>query len=46
MIIIYTVFSAVSDFILALLPIQTIIGLQMVRREKIGVAVAMSIGIL
>ncbi|RDW73466.1 hypothetical protein BP6252_07373 [Coleophoma cylindrospora] len=39
-------FSAASDFILALLPIRVIMGLQMARNEKIGVAIATSIGVL
>jgi hypothetical protein len=41
-----SVFSAVSDFILAFLPVKVIMSLQMERREKIGVAIAMSVGIL
>ncbi|KAH8895275.1 hypothetical protein GQ53DRAFT_820113 [Thozetella sp. PMI_491] len=40
------IISAVTDFILALVPIYVVWGLQMPRREKYGVAVAMGIGIL
>lgn len=39
-------YSAIVDFILALLPWKIIMGLQMKRHEKIGVAVAMSLGLL
>jgi hypothetical protein len=38
--------SAASDFILALIPISILWNLQMVKREKIGVAIAMSLGVL
>ena len=41
-----TVYSAVVDFVLAFLPWPLIWGLRMRRREKIGVAVAMSMGVL
>ncbi|KAK3316523.1 hypothetical protein B0H66DRAFT_297192 [Apodospora peruviana] len=40
-----SIISAITDFILALVPLHIIMGLQMKRVEKIGVAVAMSIGI-
>jgi hypothetical protein len=40
------VISAFTDFVLALLPIQIIMGLQMRKFEKIGVALAMSLGLL
>jgi hypothetical protein len=40
------VYSACSDIALALLPWQFISGLQMKKKEKIGVGVAMSMGIL
>lgn len=39
-------YSAAMDFVLALLPWQIIWNLQMKRKEKFGVAVAMSMGIL
>ncbi|KAL9948401.1 hypothetical protein D7B24_007165 [Verticillium nonalfalfae] len=39
-------YSALSDFVLALLPWKIVMGLQMRKHEKIGVAVAMSIGVL
>ena len=39
-------YSAVMDFTLALLPWKVIWGLQMKKKEKVGVAVAMSMGIL
>lgn len=39
-------YSASMDFLLALFPWYIIKGLQMQRREKLGVAVAMSMGIL
>ncbi|KAF9877419.1 hypothetical protein CkaCkLH20_05119 [Colletotrichum karsti] len=39
-------YSALSDFILALLPWKIVLGLQMKKHEKIGVAVAMSMGVL
>ena len=39
-------YSALVDFILALLPWKIILGLQMKRHEKIRVAVAMSLGLL
>lgn len=42
----FLVISAVTDFILTLVPIAVIWGLQMKRIEKIGVALAMSVGIL
>ncbi|KAK4450271.1 hypothetical protein QBC34DRAFT_297507 [Podospora aff. communis PSN243] len=41
-----SIISAFTDFVLALLPIQVIMGLQMKKIEKIGVAVAMSLGFL
>ncbi|KAL4900478.1 hypothetical protein BDW74DRAFT_182809 [Aspergillus multicolor] len=37
-------YSAILDFVLALLPWQIIKGMSMLRRERIGVAVAMSLG--
>ncbi|KAL2840923.1 hypothetical protein BJX68DRAFT_246099 [Aspergillus pseudodeflectus] len=37
-------YSAILDFVLALLPWQIIYGMSMLRRERIGVAVAMSLG--
>ena len=40
------VYSACSDIALALLPWQFISGLQMKKKEKIGVGIAMSMGIL
>ena len=39
-------FSALMDLVLALLPWKLIWGLQMKTKEKLGVAVAMSMGIL
>ncbi|KAK3317964.1 putative integral membrane protein [Apodospora peruviana] len=39
-------YSAAADFILALLPWKLLIGLQMRRKEKLGAAVAMSMGFL
>ncbi|KXH32856.1 hypothetical protein CSIM01_04349 [Colletotrichum simmondsii] len=41
-----SIVSAVTDFGLALIPIYSVWDLQMVKREKVGVAVAMSIGVL
>jgi hypothetical protein len=41
-----TAYSAGMDFALALFPTVLIWGLQMNRREKIGVIVAMSLGVL
>jgi len=41
-----TAYSAIVDFILALLPWKIIMSLQMKTHEKIGVAVAMSLGLL
>jgi hypothetical protein len=41
-----TAYSGIVDVILALLPWKIILALQMKRREKIGVAIAMSMGIL
>ncbi|KAF4852435.1 hypothetical protein CGCSCA4_v002684 [Colletotrichum siamense] len=40
------VYPAASDFILALLPWKIVMGLQMKKHEKIGVAIAMSMGVL
>ncbi|CRK38356.1 hypothetical protein BN1708_007745 [Verticillium longisporum] len=37
-------YSAILDFMLALLPWQIIMGMSMRRRERLGVAVAMSLG--
>lgn len=37
-------YSAILDFVLALLPWQILMNLTMKRREKVGVAVAMSLG--
>lgn len=39
-----TDYSAILDFMLALLPWQIIMGMSMRRRERLGVAVAMSLG--
>lgn len=39
-------FSGVMDLALALLPWKIVMGLQMKRTEKLGVAVAMSMGVL
>ncbi|KAK1507430.1 hypothetical protein CTAM01_02542 [Colletotrichum tamarilloi] len=41
-----SIVSAVTDFGLALIPIYSVWDLQMVKREKAGVAIAMSIGVL
>jgi len=41
-----SIISAVTDFVLTFVPLQVIWGLQMKRIEKIGVGIAMSIGIL
>jgi hypothetical protein len=41
-----TGYSGVMDFVLALLPWKVIWNLQMKRKEKVGVALAMSMGIL
>ncbi|KAK1705470.1 uncharacterized protein BDZ83DRAFT_724863 [Colletotrichum acutatum] len=38
-------YSAVSDFVLALLPWKIVLGLQMKKHEKVGVGMAMSMGI-
>jgi hypothetical protein len=37
-------YSAILDFVLALLPWQILMGMQMRRRERLGVAIAMSLG--
>ncbi|KAJ5875716.1 uncharacterized protein N7473_013063 [Penicillium subrubescens] len=37
-------YSAILDFVLAFLPWQIIMGMSMLRRERLGVAVAMSLG--
>jgi hypothetical protein len=39
-----TDYSAILDFVLALLPWQILMSLTMKKREKVGVAVAMSLG--
>ena len=39
-------YSAGTEFALALLPWKVIWNLQMKRKEKVGVAIAMSMGIL
>jgi hypothetical protein len=39
-------YAAAADFLMALLPWKIIWGLQMTKKEKFGVAVAMSMGIL
>lgn len=39
-------YSAAMDFILAMLPWPLIWGLQMKKKEKFGIAVAMSLGVL
>jgi hypothetical protein len=41
-----TAYSGIADVLLAFLPWKVVLALQMKRREKIGVAVAMSMGIL
>ena len=41
-----TGYSGLMDFVLALLPWSILWHLQMKRREKIGVGIAMSLGIL
>lgn len=46
MVLILVAYSAATDFILALLPWVILWKLQMKKREKFGVAVAMSLGIL
>ncbi|KAI8162631.1 hypothetical protein K4K54_010358 [Colletotrichum sp. SAR 10_86] len=42
----FTIISALTDFILAMIPIKVVWGLQMIKREKAGVAIAMGIGCL
>jgi len=42
----YIVYSAAMDFTLALLPWKLIWGLQILRKEKFGIGIAMSMGIL
>ncbi|KAH6853077.1 hypothetical protein B0I37DRAFT_358508 [Chaetomium sp. MPI-CAGE-AT-0009] len=37
-------YSAILDFVLAFLPWQIIMGMSMLRRERVGVAIAMSLG--
>ena len=37
-------YSAILDFVLALLPWQILMGKSMLRRERLGIAVAMSLG--
>jgi len=39
-------YSGIMDFVLALLPWKVIWKLQMKRKEKVGVALAMSMGVL
>lgn len=39
-------YSGAQDFVLALLPWTVIWGLQMKKKEKFGIALAMSMGIL
>ncbi|KAF6811312.1 hypothetical protein CMUS01_13294 [Colletotrichum musicola] len=41
-----SIVSALTDFILAMIPIKVVWGLQMIKREKAGVAIAMGIGCL
>ncbi|KAF9872408.1 hypothetical protein CkaCkLH20_10235 [Colletotrichum karsti] len=41
-----SIVSAITDFILAMIPIKVVWGLQMIKREKAGVAIAMGIGCL
>ncbi|TEA11970.1 hypothetical protein C8034_v007095 [Colletotrichum sidae] len=41
-----SIISALTDFILAMIPIKVVWGLQMIKREKAGVVIAMSIGCL
>jgi hypothetical protein len=41
-----TAYSGAQDFVLALLPWTIVWNLQMKRKEKLGVAFAMSLGIL
>ena len=40
------VYSGVMDICLAMLPWSVILGLQMTPKEKFGVAIAMSMGVL
>jgi hypothetical protein len=42
----HTAYSGAQDFVLALLPWTIVWNLQMRKKEKFGVAVAMSLGIL
>lgn len=37
-------YSSILDFVLAFLPWKILMGMVMLRREKIGVAIAMSLG--
>ncbi len=39
-------YSGIMDFVLALLPWKVIWKLQMKRKEKVGIALAMSMGVL
>lgn len=39
-------YSSVIDFVLAFLPWRTLLGMTMPLREKIGVTVAMSMGVM
>lgn len=39
-------YSAAMDLILAFLPWKTLRGLQMKRKEKIGIVIAMSMGVV
>jgi hypothetical protein len=39
-------YSAAMDFVLAFLPWKVILGVQLRRREMIGVTVCMSLGVL
>ncbi|KAL0933467.1 uncharacterized protein CTRU02_212430 [Colletotrichum truncatum] len=41
-----SIISAITDFILAMIPIKVVWSLQMIKREKAGVAIAMGIGCL
>lgn len=38
--------SALTDFILALLPWRVVLSLQMARAEKINIGIAMSFGVM
>ena len=44
--VLFLAYSAAADFLLALLPWRLIWSLQMNKKEKLGVAIAMSMGLL